>query len=80
MAFSSKIDTGSYSIGKNVKFGTYNASGVTTGTIKTGLNTILHFNDSVATAVPSTVAVLSGGTVTLTVTNGQTGTWLAVGE
>lgn len=80
MSFSSTIDAGTYSLGKHVKFGTYNAAATTTGTIKTGLKKVLHFSDSVATAVPSTRAVITGGSVALTVTSGQTGTWIAIGE
>ena len=80
MSFSSTIDKGSYSCGKHVKFGTYNAASVTSGTIKTGLRKVLHFSDSVATATPSTRAVITGGSVALTVTSGQTGTWIAIGD
>lgn len=60
--------------------GTYNAAAVTSGTIVTGLKKVLHFADSVATSTPSTRAVISGGSVALTVTSGQTGTWIAYGE
>ena len=80
MSFSYTVDGGDYSIGKHLRYGTYNCSGVTTGDIKTGLRKVLHFSDMPATTSPSTVAVLSAGTVTLTTTSGQTGTWLAIGD
>jgi hypothetical protein len=80
MAFTQTKLRGTYSIGKNVKMGTYAATGVTSGTIVTGLKRVLHFSDSVATANPSTRAVITRGSVALTVTSGQTGTWIAIGE
>lgn len=80
-AFTVTRDKGTYSIGKNVKIGTYASSGgATGGAIVTGLNKVLQFNTSCATATPSTVAVISKGTVTITTTADQTGTWMAVGE
>ncbi len=80
MSFTYTRNLGTYSIGKNVKMGTYAATAATSGTIVTGLRKVLHFSDSVATATPSTRAVISAGSVALTVTSGQTGTWIAIGE
>ena len=81
MAFTVTVDKGSYSIGKQVKFGTYASdSGTTGGAIKTGLKKILYFDNSCATATPSSVVTLSGGTATITTTANQTGTWIAIGE
>ncbi len=81
MAFTVTRLPGTYSIGKNVKIGTYaSTSSDTGGAITTGLRKVLHFSSSCATATPSTVAVISGGTVTITTTADQTGTWMAVGE
>ena len=80
MAFTVTRNKGTFSIGKNVKLGTYASDGGSTGgAIATGLKKVLHFEDSVATATPSTVAVISGGTVTITTTANQTGTWMAIG-
>lgn len=59
--------------------GNYNCSAVTTGTIVTGLNNILAWNASVATSTPSTIGTISGGSIALTTTSGQTGTWFAIG-
>ena len=81
MAFTYTVNAGTFSIGKNVKIGTYTSTaGDTGGAIKTGLRKILSFESSCATATPSTVVTLSGGTATITTTANQTGTWMAVGE
>ena len=81
MGFTVTRNKGTFSIGKNVILGTYaSAAGSTGGAIVTGLKKVLHFESSCATATPSTVAVLSAGTVTITTTANQTGTWMAVGE
>lgn len=65
---------------KRVALGTYASSGGGTGgAMVTGLTTVEHFNASVATSTPSTVATISAGTVTITTTANQTGTWMAVG-
>ena len=81
MAFTVTRDPGAYSIGKHVKIGTYASTAADTGgAIKTGLRKVLHFSSSCATATPSTVSVISAGTVTITTTANQTGTWMAVGE
>ena len=81
MAFSYTKNPGVFSIGKNVKLGTYTSTaGDTGGAIVTGLLTVLHFVVSCATSTPSTVATISGGTVTITTTANQTGTWMAIGE
>ena len=81
MAFTVTKNPGTYSIGKHVKIGTYaSTSGSTGGAIATGLNKVLQFSSSCATATPSTRAVISAGTVTITTTADQTGTWMAVGE
>ena len=80
MAFTVTVNKGTYSVGKNLKMGTYASDGGSTGgAIKTGLKTILYFNASVATSTPSTVTVISGGTATITTTANQTGTWIAIG-
>lgn len=81
MAFTVTKNPGTYSIGKHVKIGTYaSTAGDTGGAIKTGLNKVLQFSSSCDTSSPSTVAVISAGTVTITTTANQTGTWMAVGE
>jgi hypothetical protein len=54
-------------------------SGSTGGAIVTGLQKIDAVTFSVATSTPSTVAIISGGTVTITTTANQTGTWQAIG-
>lgn len=61
--------------------GTYtNTSGSTGGTISTGLSNIFHMSASSATSSPSVVMTASGGTITLTTTANQTGTYMAIGE
>jgi hypothetical protein len=81
MAFTVTRNPGAFSIGKTVRIGTYASTASDTGgAIVTGLKKVLSFSSSCATATPSTVAVISGGTVTITTTADQTGTWMAVGE
>jgi len=79
MAFSY---TKKYDVFGNKKhvFGTYaSTAGDTGGAITTGLTIVDTFSVSVATSTPSTVSVISGGTVTITTTANQTGTWQATG-
>jgi len=60
--------------------GTYaSTAGSTGGTIATGLSNIYHASFSSATSTPSSVVTLSGGTITLTTTANQTGTFMAIG-
>jgi len=60
--------------------GTYaNTAGSTGGAVVTGLSNIFHANFSSATSTPSSVVTLSGGTMTLTTTANQTGTFMAIG-
>ena len=61
-------------------YGTYASNGGSTGgAIATGMKKVLHSDFSSATATPSAVSVISGGTVTLTTTANQTGTFQIVG-
>ncbi len=65
---------------KKHAYGTYvNTGGSTGGEIKTGLTRVDTFSDSVSTSTPSTVAVISGGSVTITTTADQDGRWQATG-
>jgi hypothetical protein len=65
---------------KKLVCGNYTSnSGSTGGEIVTGLQQIDAVTFSVATSTPSTVATISGGTVTITTTANQTGTWQAIG-
>jgi hypothetical protein len=65
---------------KKVAIGTYvNDGGSTGGAIITGLMKIDYWNADSATGTPSVVGTVSGGTLTLTTTANQTGTWMAVG-
>ena len=60
--------------------GTYASDGGSTGgAIATGMKKVYAANFSCATATPSTVSVISGGTVTITTTANQTGTFEIVG-
>ena len=81
MAFTYTRAKGANSIGKTIQFGSYtNDSGSTGGSIVTGLKSILSFQASSGTSTPSVYYSASGGTVTITTTANQTGTWLAIGE
>ena len=80
---------GTYTIKKTTVFGdlrvvigTYtNASGSTGGAIVTGLNEIFYFNSSCGTSAAANVnlAVISGGTVTMTTVSDEDGKWIAIG-
>lgn len=80
MAFTSTV-TGSTVFGnKRVVYGTYaSTAGSTGGAVVTGLSAINYFTSNCATATPSTVTTVSGGTATLTTTANQTGMWKAEG-
>jgi len=63
-------------------FGTYtNAGGSEGGAIVTGLNEIFYFNSSCGATQSGTVnlSTISGGTVTMTVVDGEDGLWMAIG-
>lgn len=78
-AFTYTIKRGDAS-GRALRTGTYTSSaGATGGTIETGLGRIDHMSASSATATPSTVLTASVGTITITTTANQTGTWMAIG-
>lgn len=65
-----------------VAIGTYaNAGGSTGGDIVTGLSEIFYFNSNCLTSQSATVnkAVISGGTVTMTVVSDEDGQWIAIG-
>jgi len=80
MAFTSTV-TGSTVFGnKRVVFGTYaSTAGSTGGAIVTGLTAVNYFDANSATATPSTIVTVSGGTATITTTANQTGMWKAEG-
>jgi hypothetical protein len=80
MAFTYTRDTIHVVGNKRRAAGTYTSdSGSTGGAIVTGLSSVDFFGDNSATATPSSVATVSGGTVTLTTTANQTGQWEAIG-
>jgi hypothetical protein len=80
MAFTYTRAKGANSVGKSIQFGSYTSDGGSTGgAIATGLKKILSFQAASATATPSVVVTLSGGTATITTTANQTGTWFAIG-
>lgn len=80
MSFSYTMTKGDAN-GHAVVFGSYtNTSSDTGGTIATGLRQINHMEASSATAVPSVRMSASVGTITLTTTADQTGTWMAIGR
>jgi len=78
-----------YTITKNTVVGdlrfvfrTYtNAGGSTGGAIVTGLNEVFYFNTSCGATQSATVnlTTISGGTVTMTVVDGEDGLWMAIG-
>jgi len=69
------------SMGRGVQTGAYTSDGGSVGgSIVTDFKNILFMNASSATAVPSVVMTASGGTITLTTTANQTGTWIAYGS
>lgn len=80
MAFTYTRQKGANSIGKTIQFGTYTSDGGSTGgAIVTGLKSISTFQASSGTSTPSLYYSASGGTVTITTTANQTGSWLAIG-
>lgn len=81
MSFTYTIVKGD-AMGHAVVFGTYTNStgGDTGGTITTGLQDIIHMSASSSTSTPSVVLTASAGTITLTTTANQDGTWMAIGR
>jgi len=67
--------------GEGIITGTFNASGVTSGTIATGLNNISYFGTSATSASPNFPQVVAtGGSVAISgLASGQTGYWIAKG-
>ena len=81
MAFTYTRAKGANSVGKPIQYGTYTSDGGSTGgAIVTGMKKVISFASDSATATPSTVVTLSGGTATITTTANQTGTWIAIGN
>jgi len=87
MAFSSAVSGQSHIMG-DLKFtwGTYNASGVTGGNIDTGLTTVVAMQltgsgSSVVADAPTINETLpiAGSAITIVVTSGTTGYWVAWG-
>jgi len=79
MAFSSTIQDASLGH-RRMKYGTFTGTGVATGDITTGLNSVENVQVSVVSGVGVSAVSVSGGTVTLSFTTGDTGYWLAIGE
>jgi len=82
MAFTYTVDPSKYAVFGNKRrtAGTYASTAAGTGgAIATGLSVVESFNNTSATGTPSTVATISGGTVTITTTADQTGVWEAIG-
>lgn len=79
MAFSSTLKEASLGH-RRMKYGTFTGTGVATGDIDTGLNSIECVQTTVNSGVGVSAVSVSGGTVTLSFTTGDTGYWLAIGE
>lgn len=80
MAFTSPVTNSTVFGNKRVVFGTYaSTAGSTGGAITTGLTAVNFFDATSATATPSSVITVSGGTATITTTANQTGMWMAIG-
>jgi hypothetical protein len=78
MAFDYTIRTSDF-LGKGIVLGNWSATGVTTGTIKTGFSKAEHASISNVVANTNTVAY-SGGNVEITCTSGDSGTFLIYGS
>ena len=78
MAFSSNVDSNDY-LGKGIVAGTWTADSVTDGNITTGFSQISHasFSNRISGAQSSNI---SGGTVNITCTSGDAGTFLIYGS
>jgi hypothetical protein len=79
MAFSSTIKEAVLGH-RRMKYGTFTGTAVATGDIDTGLTSVECVHATVNSGVGVSAVSVSGGTVTLSFTTGDTGYWSAIGE
>lgn len=65
---------------RRMKYGTATATGVTSGDVVTGLNTIENFQTQIISGTGVSAISISGGTATLTLSASDVVHWLAIGE
>lgn len=80
MAFAYTLTRTEYEGTVKVKYGTWDGTGVTTGTIDTGFKTLLDFY-ALTEAIPHSISADTGsaGLITLTFGSGEAGKWRAKG-
>jgi len=78
MAFTYTIKRNDF-MGQGIKAGVFNASGVTSGVMTTGLKEIHHVSIT-GRSVGTTAVTYSGGTVTITCQDGENGSFLIYGQ